>query len=44
MKALYSLLCHVRTLRALAQGIVTLACGGWVVLTPTQLLVLGCGL
>ena len=44
MKALYSLLCHARTVCALVRGIVTLAYGGWAALMPTQLLVLGCGL
>jgi len=44
MRALYSLVCHARTLYALAQGIVTLSYDGWAVLTPTQLLVLACGL
>ena len=44
MRALYSLVCRLRTLSALAQGTVTLVLDGWAALSPAQLLLLGCGL
>ncbi|MBP7053888.1 MAG: hypothetical protein KBE65_22980 [Phycisphaerae bacterium] len=44
MRALYSLVCRVRTLCALTQGMVTLAIDGWAALAPVQLMLLGCGL
>ena len=43
MRALYSLVCRLRTLYALAQGTVTLVLDGWAALSPAQLLLLGCG-
>ncbi|MGE5296770.1 MAG: hypothetical protein ACM3VT_18270 [Solirubrobacterales bacterium] len=44
MRALYSLVCRLRTVHALAQGMITLTLDGWTAVTPGQLLVLGCGL
>ncbi len=44
MRALYSLVCRLRTLYALAQGMITLAFDGWTAVTPGQFVVLGCGL
>jgi len=44
MRALYSLVCRLRTIHALTQGIVSLAREGWAAATPVQLLVLACGL
>jgi len=44
MRALYSRVCHLRTLCALGRGMVTLTLDGWTALAPSQLLVLGCGL
>jgi len=44
MRALYSLLCRLRTLHALSQATVTLAVHGWSAATPTQLLILASGL
>jgi hypothetical protein len=41
MRALYSLLSRLRTLYALAQGIVAFAHTGWAALTPLQLLTAG---
>jgi hypothetical protein len=44
MRALYSLVCHLRTVCAMAQGVLTLTFDGWAALTAAQFLVLGCGL
>jgi hypothetical protein len=43
MRALYSLVCRLRTLRALMQGMVTLAFEGSAALSPVQLTLLACG-
>jgi hypothetical protein len=41
MRALYSLLSHLRMLYALVQGIVAFAQAGWAALTPMQVLTTG---
>jgi hypothetical protein len=41
---MYSLICRLRTLHAMAQGTITLAFEGWTAVTPGQFVVLGCGL
>lgn len=43
MKALYSLVCRLRTFYALAQGMATLVFEGWAALAPAQWLLLACG-
>lgn len=44
MRALYALVCRLRTLYALTQGTITLALDGPTALPPAQWLLLGCGL
>jgi len=44
MRALYSLVRRLRTVHALAQGMVSLAREGWAAATPVQLLMLAFGL
>lgn len=44
MKVLYSLVCRLRTLYALVQGMAAVVSRGWAAVPPAQLLLLGCGL